>query len=152
MEGNKQLSSMRRRSKKRTFHGNKHTNIGGQQTTLQEEESGGAISESSTDINTSKSASASKIDLSSYDVCSNSSQEAEIVDPNVQETPTTSNIDIQSMYLFADVRILFNLFSLIGKCPKCNSAIDCEIDFPNKRGLAQKVVLTCDGTNDKDCD
>ena len=56
------------------------------------------------------------------------------------------------MYLFADVRILFDLFSLIGKCPKCNSAIDCEIDFPNKRGLAQKVVLTCDGTNDKDCD
>ena len=63
MEGNKQLSSKRRCSKKRTFHGNKHTNISIQQTTLQEE-SDGVISESSNDINTSKSASASKIDLS----------------------------------------------------------------------------------------
>ena len=73
MEGNKQLSSKRRRSKKRTFHRNKHKNISVQQTTLQEEESGGGvISESNTDMNTSKST--SNIDLSFYDVCSNSSQ------------------------------------------------------------------------------
>ena len=84
---------------------------------------GQVVSESSTDLNTSMSASASKIDLSFYDVSPCSSQKAEIVDHNVQETATTSNnnIDIhQSMYLFADVNILFDLISLIGKCPKCH--------------------------------
>ena len=94
------------------------------------------------------SASASKIDLSFYDAqdeFASEPQHVEVNDKNAKTIPSSSNIDTKCMYLLANVKILLNLFALIGKCQECGSDIERALDYSNKKGLTQNVVLSCEG-------
>ena len=72
-------------------------------------------------------------------------------DESVNTTPTSPNIDIRCIYIFADLKILLNLFGMVGRCPECNSGIDVVIDFAHKKGLAQNIDMNCDGGTDCEC-
>ena len=144
----KQLTNKMRTTKKRRFHGNQR-NMEKDEPTRQLYFT---ILCTSTSTNPSTpvpaSASVSKIDLSFYDAHDEYASEplhVEVDNKNAKTIPSSSNIDTKCMYLFTNVKILLNLFALIGKCPECRSGIECALDYSNKKGLAQKVVLSCEG-------
>ena len=59
---------------------------------------------------------------------------------------TSSNMDTTSMYMMTDIKIFINLLQLVGQCPECSNDITTTVDFSSKKGLAQKVVLSCKDT------
>ena len=58
---------------------------------------------------------------------------------------TSSNMDTTSMYM-TDIKIFINLLQLVGQCPECSNAITTAVDYPSKKGLAQKIVSSCKDT------
>ena len=148
----KQLNNKRRTTKKRRFHGNQHSMEKDEQTTLFHHLVDDEQANTSTSTNPSTpvpaSASASKIDLSFYDAhdeYASEPQHVEVDNKNAKTIPSSSNIDTKCMYLLANVKILLNLFALIGKCRECSSDNECALGYSNKKGLAQTVVLSCEG-------
>ena len=169
MEMHKQHSKRRRSGRKTRFKGNQFTKqnveqiaspegsqqnneVDGEQQQQQQHE------EDEATPSTPPSASSSKIDLSFYDgINSNNnnnnnnvsgSQDAGSVP--AESSKNTPPMDINCLYLMADLKILLSLFDMIGTCPECGSGIDVTVDFPNKMGLAQRIILRCDG-DDADC-
>ena len=148
----KQLTNKRRTTMKRRFHGNQHSMEKDEETTLLHHLVDDEQANTSTSTNPSTpvpaSASASKINLTFYhahDEYASEPQHVEVDNKNAKTIPSSSNIDTKCMYMLANVKILLNLFALIGKCPECSSDIECALDYSNKKGLAQKVVLSCEG-------
>ena len=47
--------------------------------------------------------------------------------------------------------MLTELFSLVEKCPQCGCKVNFVVDFSNKKGLAQKVVIKCTYTSKLKC-
>ena len=63
-------------------------------------------------------------------------------------TGTTGDLLIGEHFNFImDLEILFELLTLVGKCPKCNIVINTTHDLKSKRGLCHLFVIVCG--NDK---
>jgi hypothetical protein len=150
----KQVSSKKRQTRKRSFKGNRYSSsvdvdvMNDDQQTEQEGENTNVVpSNDEQSVSApSISSSASKIDLSFYD-----SMEGDTVDvPGPSQIhKTSSNINTNNMYMLTDVKIFMDLLKLIGRCPDCCSTIDNTVDFSSKKGLAQKVMVSCSYV--KDC-
>ena len=64
----------------------------------------------------------------------------------ISDNPKTSpNMDTTSMYM-TDIKKIINFLQLVGQCPECSNVITTTVDFSSKKGLAQKVVLSCEDT------
>ena len=101
-------------------------------------ESSNNVSSVSTPSTQGAFSSASKIDFSFYSAMDNNA-----VSGSSENPKTSSNMDTTSMYIMTDMKIFINLLQLVGKCPECSNAINTTVDFSSKKGLAQKVVLSC---------
>ena len=54
------------------------------------------------------------------------------------------------MYMLTGISIFLELLHFVGRCQVCPGQIDVTVDFIEKKGLAQKVMLNCTGTSDCD--
>ena len=117
-------------------------NPGGKQTELGEnpelqQDEGSTLS--STATISPLSASASKIDLSFYDIGEELDEQTTITTTAASaRQKTTDNIDTKCMYMLTDIKIILDLLTLIGKCPECNSDVNASVDF-----AAKKILINC---------
>ena len=102
------------------------------------------------------SSSAAKIDMSFYDT--DRSINTPIIDDDQQgpsglcsngENPETlvgegeNPVDMNCMYILSDVKIMLDLFNLVGRCLHCSADIEVSVDFSAKKGLAHKLIFKC---------
>ena len=92
------------------------------------------------------SSSASKIDLSVYDSMAEGDS-INISGPSSQTQNTSSNINTSCMYMITNIKIFLDLLQLVGRCLHCSSNIDNTVDFSSKKGLAQKLIVSCEDCN-----
>ena len=147
----KEVAKKRRTSKNHLFKGNRYTKSIDQtedddstsSKTTQEKEIGeNAINDSSVSTPSTQgaSSSASKIDFSFYSTMGNNAESGS------DNPKTSSNMDTTIMYTMTDMKIFINLLQLVGQCPESSNAITTTVNFSSKKGLAQKVVLSCKNT------
>ena len=161
------VATNKRKSKKRSFRGNKYTKSQGgtEDMSIADQVDGNGSAVISGEQSTASSApvnvlnsSASKIDLSYYDSKEDNENynkgDTDRTDDASSSTSSThktsSNINTKCMYMLTDISIFLELFHLVGRCPVCSGQIDVTVDFTAKKGLAQKVMLNCTGTSDCD--
>ena len=148
----KQFSQKRRTTRKRRSRGNQYINYKKENeflnipsTSCRQQGSTDGDDHDGDSVGTNNiltpTASASKIDLSFYNSDHNETVETVNNDESVNTTPTSPtspNIDIRCIYIFADLKILLNLFGMVGRCPECYSGNRCCYWFRSKKRTCTK--------------